>query len=357
MEQEELRKIFAAAVRAPSGENCQPWRFVCEGNTLFLYNLPDRDQSPYNFRQYGSLVSHGAVIENIVVIASGLGYRTEIKLFPRAGDPDCTAGITFIKDKSVQKDELEAGVFLRASNRTPYDPKKLLSEKEWEYLIAHTAEAAIPARLVIEDNEVRKGRIGKALSYGDRLLFENRAVHDFLFGHIYWTSHDAADKKSGFYVKELALTPPQEFIFRLLKKERMRRFFAAIGLPAMAANENAALYAHSSVLGAILTDGNSPRDFINGGRLMERTWLAAATLGYDMQLITAIAFFHQRIIGNEAGDFSGNQIDQITAAYAAVQKEFEVPSEKTIVVMFRMGKGRPLSHRSLRMEPMIEFRT
>ncbi len=70
-----MQKILEAGVRAPSGENCQPWRFVVAGDTLSIFNIPERDLSPYNFNQLGSMVAHGALIENIVIAATAFGYR------------------------------------------------------------------------------------------------------------------------------------------------------------------------------------------------------------------------------------------------------------------------------------------
>jgi len=357
MERSDLEKILAAAVRAPSGENCQPWRFVSQGPVLFIYNIPERDRSPYNFHQLGSLVSHGAVIENIVIAASTLGYEVAVALFPLPAEPDCTAKLVFDRHSGgIKSDPLYENIFLRASNRTPYEAGHTIEERAKDRLLGCVEECSIPARVVLVEDENRKKVIGDAMSYGDRLLFENRAIHDFLFGHIYWTLDEVSKKRSGFYVKELALTPPQEFVFKLLKKEWIRRLLAGIGMPAVAAKENARLYAGSSALGAVITKGSAPADFIEGGRLLERFWLSATATGYDVQLITAISFFKQRISGNEAEDFSKDQIDGISASYAFLQKEFDVRDD-TVTIMFRIGKGKPLPHRSLRLDPIVEYRT
>ena len=42
---EDIKKIIEAAVQAPSGENCQPWRFEILNNNIKLFNVPERDQS------------------------------------------------------------------------------------------------------------------------------------------------------------------------------------------------------------------------------------------------------------------------------------------------------------------------
>ena len=70
-----IKDIIRKAVVAPSGENTQPWRFVLRGNTVSILNLPERDNPVYNFRQRGSFFAHGALIENMELLALGAGYR------------------------------------------------------------------------------------------------------------------------------------------------------------------------------------------------------------------------------------------------------------------------------------------
>ncbi|MDP3028969.1 MAG: nitroreductase family protein, partial [Deltaproteobacteria bacterium] len=58
-------KIVEAGTWAPSGDNCQPWRFTWNGQKLLLFNVLERDTSIYNSRQRASLIAHGAVLENM----------------------------------------------------------------------------------------------------------------------------------------------------------------------------------------------------------------------------------------------------------------------------------------------------
>ncbi|HED00536.1 MAG TPA: molybdopterin biosynthesis protein MoeY, partial [Proteobacteria bacterium] len=44
-------KIVESGIWAPSGDNCQPWRFTWNGQKLLLFNVPKRDTSLYNSSQ------------------------------------------------------------------------------------------------------------------------------------------------------------------------------------------------------------------------------------------------------------------------------------------------------------------
>jgi hypothetical protein len=350
---ETINEIIDSGIHAPSGENSQPWRFVLEKDTIWVYNIPERDLSLYNFNQLGSMVAHGALIENIVIEASSLGYTTSVKLFPLDSNRNCTASIKFSEDANVIKDDLAKYIPQRASNRTPYQSVPFTDEQK-SSLIKTVEKLRNGGRIVLAEDIDSKKRLGEALSYGDRLLFENQKIHDFLFAHIYWTKEEASAHQSGFYVKELGLAGPQEAIFKLLRRNSFVRFFNRIGFPKMAAKGNSKLYVNSSAIGAIVLKGNSPEDFVNGGRAMQRVWLTATKMDYSIQPLTAIIFFMQRILGNAANDFSEEQISGIKKSYEIIQKEFGVDKE-TFAMLFRIGKGEPIKHQSLRMAPEIIY--
>ena len=84
-------KILEEAIYAPSGENCQPWKFAVDGSNVHIFNVPEADASLYNFEQRGSYVAHGALIENIVIVALKYGYKASVKLFPIKEEPDLVA--------------------------------------------------------------------------------------------------------------------------------------------------------------------------------------------------------------------------------------------------------------------------
>lgn len=351
MTRETIQRVLDAAVRAPSGENCQPWRFTVKRDTLTVYNIPERDQSPYNYGQFGSFVAHGALIENIVIAAAAQGHTSSVTLFPPEGS-GATAKIVFTESGGALP---EAGLYdeiaKRATNRTPYDPVPFTKE-EREILLS--AAGSVDGELMLREESDVKEVIARALGYGDRLLFENHHVHDFLFSHISWNKADAAKRQSGFYVKELGLAGVQEAVFKLLKRSAFLSFFNKIGFSKAAEKSNFKLYADSSAIGAVVVAQNVNTNFLRGGRLLERVWLTATKLGYDLQPIAAIPFFRQRAIGGEADVFSREQVEGVKRSYATLEREFGTAG-RTIAMVFRIGKGRHLPSRSFRMRPEVTY--
>ena len=78
-------------MQAPSGDNCQPWRFQWDGERLRILFLADRAESLYDVRSMGSWVSLGAVITNATLTATQFGLRTTVEVFPSGEPPGIVA--------------------------------------------------------------------------------------------------------------------------------------------------------------------------------------------------------------------------------------------------------------------------
>ena len=70
-----IKTVLEYAIMAPSGDNCQPWKFSVEEMHVKLFNDPDRDHSLYNLDQRASLVAHGAFLENLRLAALSVASR------------------------------------------------------------------------------------------------------------------------------------------------------------------------------------------------------------------------------------------------------------------------------------------
>ncbi|MBI2038646.1 MAG: nitroreductase, partial [Candidatus Nealsonbacteria bacterium] len=199
----DLRKIIELAIYAPSGENCQPWRFEVRGDEIDIFNIPERDQSPYNFDQRGSLVAHGTLIENVLIASSTSGYKTKLDIFPEAHDRNLVARIVFEKS-STKEEPLYPYIKIRCTNRKPYKKDIKLTPEQKSEILASANEVGEGAVKLTEDpHEI--GALAKVGSMNERLVFENPHLHNFLFTHINWTKHEEMKKRLGFYIKTLEI--------------------------------------------------------------------------------------------------------------------------------------------------------
>lgn len=352
---ENIKKILGVAVNAPSGENSQPWRFEVEGNKINIFNLPERDQSLYNFGQKGSLVAHGALIENISIIAPIFGFSVKIDLLPDDKNPNFIAIINLDELSLNQKKEesLHSCIIKRATNRKLYK-KTPLSDDQLRYLKNVENEIGEGEIIFIQDFEKMKD-IASACSVNEQVMFGNKFIHNFFFEHINWTEKEEVEKRLGFYIKTLELPPPVQVALRLFKHWSVMNLLNKFGLNKIIAKGNAVNYANASAMIAFTVKNNTSRDFIIGGRLMQRLWLKVTEIGMSAQPMAGMIFFMQAIIGGETNKFSSSQIELIKNSYKKVKNVFGINNDMPVMIL-RIGYGGEPSARSSKKPPEIVFR-
>ncbi len=345
----DLKKIISDGCLAPSGENCQPWKFVVKENAISVYNLPDADRSLYNSKQKGTYVAHGALIENMALSAAQNGYEANVELFPAANEPDLVAVLT-LKKTAPRSEALYPFLEKRCTNRKDFTGAKLTDDQKIALIAAAADAGAGELRLV--DDEAALKKLGDALAINEKVIFENKALHDFFYGHILWKEHEQ-DKAGGFYVKTLEFLPHQLKGVELFKNWSVLNIMnKLVGASKMIVNENAAKYAKSGTLGAIVMAGDAPKDFVKAGRAVQRAWLAAAKLGLSMHPCTGVVFFNEQVKDGGAANFSAPHLALIAAAYGEIAAAFGAGNQ-TIPMLWRIGFADPPTARSMRMPPNI----
>lgn len=345
---EDIQKILEAGCRAPSGSNSQPWRFMVKDNQISIFALPEKDHPILNFRHRGTWVAHGALLENILITSSHLGYKTDVKLFPDKDYPKFIAKITLEKT-SPKNEPLYSAIWSRAINRKPYKNTPL-TIKQKENLLNGANEIADNEIKIIEDPNYLK-TLGWAVSVNEIVMLENKALHKLFFDEIVWTKEEEEKKKVGMYLKTLELKPPQKFGLRIASSWPIMNILNKAGMARIIAKQNADIYSQCALMGVILVKDRD-EDFITVGRMIERIWLNATAMGLSLHLITGIFFFWQRIMLGGAKEFSEEHIKILKKAYDTTAEIFDV-KQNMIALLFRVGDGGEPSARSSRLPPII----
>lgn len=345
---EDVERILKLAAHAPSGDNSQPWRFEVRGDAVDLYNVPGKDYSPYNFKERGSLFANGALIENIVIAASASGYAVLVALFPDRTKADQVARLTFKKD-GASVDPLAAQIEARTTNRKPYKKSPLLPEHRGALLNA--ARAADFGEMRFVDDPARIMRFSETVSLSDRLIFEEKSIHDAIFASLRWTRKEEG---RGMFVKTMELPPPVQLLLRALKNWSVLAFLNHVRISRIIAAQSARGYAASSAIGMVVMPGNTDESYVKAGRLFERVWLTAARLGVSIQPVTALAYLAERVAAGDAGDLSSSHTAEISRAQHEIVSLFGDP-QGTVAMMFRVGYGKAPTARSHKTAPEIAY--
>jgi len=186
--------------------------------------------------------------------------------------------------------------------------------------------------------------LGQAVAVNERVLFENRALHDFFYQHLLWDKNEQCDR-SGFYIETLEFLPRQLKAVKLLSSWTLLKFLnATIGIGNKIASENAAKYIHGSML-AIMVNGRAPQDFVRAGRALERIWLTATQFGLAIHPCTGVLYLYERIIDGDGDVFSPLHRSLIEKAYLDIQGAFGATG-RAIPMLMRIGHATQPSARS-----------
>lgn len=343
-----IKKILEAGIAAPSGENSQPWLFKITGSQVDVLNNPQRDTSLYNYNQRSHLVSHGCLIENILIAAKALGYTAHFNLFPEGVLSPLISRFVFSAGKNGENEEnLFPYIQQRSTNRKPYKKTSLLHEHRKEILASVAAFGNIGLKLTEDRDALRQLAAVGALN--ERIVFENKELHRFLYSHLTWTAEEDA-KNHGFYLKTLELPRPVEMVFKVFRSWPLVRQLNNIGFSRLIQKGNKDIYQAASAMGILTCKGRGAMDYIMIGRALQRVWLTTTRLGLAFQPLTGVLFFMQAIADDAPHGFTKAQIVDVENHYRLVKNIFNI-SEEYIPIMFRIGYGEPPSARTSRYSP------
>lgn len=350
-----IKNILEYAVNTPSGNNSQPWKFKVDGNKIYIHNVPDGDTTPYNFDQKGSFIAHGALIENISIIASKYGYQVKVDLFPDKNNPNNVAVVSLEKCSPV-RDPLFDYILNRATNRRLYKKIKLKAEHKDE-ILKTVKEVAGGGEIKLIENQKDIEELALSLGLHERLIFENKMIHGIVFSKILWSEKDNFEKRTGLYIKTKFPDMPSFLLplMRLFGYWSFVRIINKLGFPKKIHKQSAESCVSSSALCAILVDNDSDKNFLLGGRLFQRIWLKATKLGLSVQPMTGIPYLARRILlGGNSDGFTPEQVRLIVQSNEAIDSIFN-KNNKVIIMIFRIGYDDKQPIKTLKLPPKIVF--
>jgi hypothetical protein len=342
-----VNKLLDAAVMAPSGDNVQPWSFQVSENftQIDLYNLPDKDRSYYNFQQAASYIAHGAVIENILISAKHLGCHADILLFPVSGNDNYVARIS-LSPAQQQNDPLYSVIFERSTNRFRYKRAELSGEllQALEDSVRNIDAARVS--LVIQKDKIKK--LAKELMVNDRIVFECKEIHKFLFDKIRWNKIQSEETKDGMPVDVLGLSYIEKLFFPLMRFWWYVKIGNVLGLSRIIELKCWWNCRNAPMLGMITIKGSDKYAFVEGGRAVQRFWLTATIQGLALQPIIGLPLLINRLRKNQLGGFSEKHQQFIQQANKLLPELFGVGKEDTLIMGFRAGISEEKIVRTLR---------
>jgi len=353
---EQLEQLVRLASLAPSGGNCQPWRFRIEKDSIVCIHDVERSRTLLDFEHRATYAAFGALSENLRLGAAKLGLGIAIQPFPRASDlVVCIAELGGPATPLTSDDaRLLEQIELRVTNRR-LSRRVAISESDAGELGRIAEESRSNLRLITD--EAKLTALGDILGMGDRLRLMSPVMHREMMGEMRWSKEATARTRDGLDLLTMEMTPTDEAGMRLIADwsvmSVVREIEGGHGL-AQASRKSVAAAAAVGLLTVPRPPGSQTRlAYFSGGIAMQRVWLAAAALGYAFQPLSALPYLFARLAdGNGDGldDRERRELGELRQSYRSIFG-LAPDVDQAEIMLFRLAKAAPPTARSLRRTP------
>ncbi|ACN17717.1 UBA/THIF-type NAD/FAD binding family protein [Desulforapulum autotrophicum HRM2] len=339
-----LDYIIKAGIQAPSGDNVQPWKFAKTNNRITLYLDKAADESFFNVHQMASVISCGAVIENMKITATGFGLKADLSY----GEGDTMAQVDLSINDAVEKDLLADYIWKRKTNRKLFEKRKASQGLLVELRDSIQNIQGTGIHFITDTDSLEK--LARVVSKADRIRTERQDLHEHFFKMIRFSPEETLDKRDGFYIKNLEAGVDGEAFLRTTRSWPVMNIANKLGFGKIVAKAAYDALIHSSGAALVVVRGINTESYLNGGRALERVWLTLSRYGFELQPMTAITLFllRKQLDGDGAFDSKHRKLlNEIRGEYGALFPDCDFTQDGQ-VMLFRFGKASQIKYQTLR---------
>lgn len=333
-----VEALVAAGVSAPSGGNAQPWRWAYSRGTLLLL----RDQASESFLDVGARGSYaalGAAAENVCLAAASRRMRAQCRAFPIEGDEQCVAALRFFAADGTHAGTdaaLAEQIFRRRTDRRLGTRSELPSQA---VAAMQNAIAAIPgARLQFVAHRDGLAQLEHILGVTQQMLLQHSASHRQMMSEIQWDDPQAQASERGIALPSLALSALDRAGLDLCRDYEVLRLNQSWG-----GGTGLRRFAEKAVRAAagfalISMPGGDARAYFDGGRAMQRAWLAACAHDLAVHPLSALPylFARARLQPDSLPDWVAQSLAHLWPGYAQL---FDVHADEAGVLLFKLSRS------------------
>lgn len=313
--------LIELAATAPSADNSQPWQFF-ETPEVIDCRYRDRasKQDPFGPLGHGTLMSAGALLENVNALRPEAGERPQIRI--DASNWNIAIGLS---GWHLPLDQATVSLlYSRHTNRHPFTtlPAEPINFAPHSFSTRAT-QLTTPESIK---------QLAKALTDCSTARFNNQELHEWLFSSLRWTQSEV-NSGTGLDIKTLHLPPGgRQFMQWIAPWERMR-LLNRFGVYRILAAADSALFRQAPGVIAFI-GGPGPEDILECGQLMQRTWLSLNAQGiavHPYYVLTDLTNrLHQQKLSNE---WAG----KVSRAQAIAAEVLQLQQGEQVHMLFRIG--------------------
>jgi hypothetical protein len=332
--------VVAAAIRAPSGGNAQPWRIEATRDAVTVRLAPEH-QSTMDVGFRGSAVAVGAAVFNARVAAAAKGVLGPVEFSESDGQSPLAAIVRLTGDGDPGLAGLHPSMALRETNRH-YGTATALSADTVELLRSAARQEAARLELLTGRPDIEQA--ATLFAAADRIRYLTPRLHTDMASELRWPGEENLD--SGIDVRSLELDPGDLLTLDILRRPEVMAMLAEWDAGAALGADTRARLVASSALAVVSTPGRTLTDYARGGSAVEAVWITAQDQGLAVQPISPVFLYAH----------SDDELRKLSPTFATalheLQSEFRrlagsTPEEAQVLVL-RLADAPPPSVRSRR---------
>lgn len=337
-----LGVVAAAAARAPSAGNAQPWRIEADDTSVTISIAPEHTSAlDVDFR--ASAVAVGAAAFNARVAAAAhrlLGpvqydrdETTPLRVVLRRGDGD-----------EPELARLYQAVLERETNRRHGDTVEI-DQQTADILAATVRAEGAQMRLLTATADIAAA--AAIVAAADRIRFLTPPLHAEMIHELRWPGDPSPD--TGIDVESLELHASDRAVLDILRRPDVMAALAGWNAGDALGDDGRDRIQASSALGVISVQGHELVDYARGGSAAEAAWVVAQQCGLVVQPASPLFLFAR----------DDDDLDGISPAFSPALRTLRqafreltgLAPDESPVLMLRLSYAPPASVRSRRRAP------
>ncbi|MGO8936895.1 MAG: Rv1355c family protein [Mycobacterium sp.] len=327
--------IVAAAMRAPSGGNSQPWYIDAEA-TKFTICVAAEHTSTMDVGFRGSAVALGAALYNVRIAAAARGIRGPMSVSEDVDGSPLRATMDFENGNDPALADLYEPMLARETNRHrgTLEP---IDDQTVKLLAAAAEREGARLHLVTERDDL--SRAATIFGAADRIRYLTPQLHKEMVSELRWPGDP--DPDTGIDVQTLELDASDLALFDVLRRPDVMAYLAEWNAGSALGDSMRDQVLASSALAVITVTGEHLDDYARGGSAVEAVWILAQREGLAVRPLSPV-FLHARNAAdlNELSAGFSSELGQLQSDFVRLTATHP---EESIALVLRFTTAPPAS--------------
>jgi molybdopterin/thiamine biosynthesis adenylyltransferase len=335
-----VSRMAAAAIRAPSAGNAQPWHLETHEDSITI-RLAPKHTSTVDIGFRASAVAVGAAAYNARVAAAACGNLGSVEFRNGDGESPLHAIIrlTGVEDHDLAR--LYRPMLLRETNRHQGTAGPIDAETIG---LLESASRRQGARLHLMTKRHEIDEAAAILAATDRIRYLTPHLHEEMIAELRWPGDE--DPESGIDVRSLELDAGDLATLDILRRPDVMACLAQWNAGVALGDDTRNRVLASSALTLLTVQGRALTDYARGGSALEAIWIIGAERGFAVQPVSPLFLYaHDQ-----------EELSQLSASFAPLlhrlQRAFRelagTTPDESQVIMLKFCEAPPASVRSRR---------